>query len=61
MNRNNYLFSAIMMVIITLVIIYICFAFLPPEKNSLLVVCSVSVAGFALAYMFYETYRQTKK
>lgn len=58
---NNYLTSAIMMVVITLAVIYICFAFLPPERNSLLVVCGVSVAGFAIAYLYYETYRQTKK
>lgn len=58
---NNYLFGAIATAIATFITLYLCLVFLPAQKNMLFVVCSVSVAGFAIAYMFYETYRQTKK
>ena len=62
MKRINFLVAmSIGMFVVTTALIILALAFLPDSGGMLMFVCMMSAMGYLGSYMYYLTYKQSKK
>ena len=62
MKRINFLVAmSIVMFLATSALLYLGFATLPATGGNLMLICMMSLIGYKTSYVYYLTYKQSKK
>jgi hypothetical protein len=48
------------MAVLTTLLIYAGFAFIPPTKDALILICILSFVGYSASYIYYLTFKEQK-
>lgn len=60
MKKKTLLVLAIIMALLTTFLIYAGFAFVPPSRDALILICIMSLCGYTGSYIYYLTYKEQK-
>jgi hypothetical protein len=60
MSKTILLASSIILAILTTVMIFLCFCFLNANKTSLIVICTISLAGYLTSALYFLSYKEQK-
>ena len=60
MKKLSLLIVSIMMVILTTLVIGVCFCYINPTKTNLFLICMISLAGYLTSYIYFLSYKEQK-
>jgi hypothetical protein len=60
MKKKTLLVLAIIMALLTTFLIYAGFAFIPPSRDAMILICVLSFCGYSASYIYYLTFKEQK-